>query len=402
MSNRNNKSREIVQSRSAPRETKKHAPERDSSQLIATDRRRVKGANIPNVGTPKANTPRKAPAPAPPPPQPAPAPPPTQNVVPGEIPRGKNAPPHLATGQLLNGKFRIEKIIGSGGFGQIYKASDEMTRLAVAIKVVPCDHEPGRMILEQKVLIMLRNTPHAPHLIASGSYNGLMYIVMEMLGKNLADLRRKRKTKRLSVGTVLRAGQQAVAGLKAVHDVGYLHRDVKPSNMCIGLEGVHRRTIYIVDFGMTRQYRTGAGQIRNARPYAGFRGTMRYVSLTVHERKEQGPVDDFWSLFYTIVELAEGSVPWKQLTDPDDIARKKKITTYEDMCRYVPKGVKEFMAHLEKLQYHQQPNYTLLQQILQNSLPPDVSADSPFDWEENPSIVKSLSKSGKADQDTTS
>ena len=60
-------------------------------------------------------------------------------------PRGKNASPHLNTGQLLNGKFRVEKMIGSGGFGQIYKASDESTKLSVAIKVVPSDHEPGRM-----------------------------------------------------------------------------------------------------------------------------------------------------------------------------------------------------------------------------------------------------------------
>lgn len=115
-------------------------------------------------------------------------------------------------------------MIGSGGFGQIYSASDETTRLSVAIKVVPCDHEPGRMILEQKVLILLRGTPHAPHLIASGVFNGLMYIAMEMLGKNLGDLRKRRKSRRLSVSTVLRVGLQAVAGLKAVHDVGYLHR----------------------------------------------------------------------------------------------------------------------------------------------------------------------------------
>lgn len=80
------------------------------------------------------------------------------------------------------------------------------------------------MILEQKVLHLLRGTPHAPHLIASGSYNSLLYIVMEMLGKNLGEIRKKRKNRRLSVSTVLRVGQQAIAGLKAVHDVGYLHR----------------------------------------------------------------------------------------------------------------------------------------------------------------------------------
>ena len=157
------------------------------------------------------------------------------------------------------------------------------------------------MILEQKVLILLRGTQHAPHLIASGNFNSLMYIVMEMLGKNLSDLRRKRKNKKLSISTVLRVGQQAVAGLKAVHDQGYLHRDVKPSNMCIGIDGVHRRTVYILDFGMTRQFRHQNGAFRKERIYAGFRGTMRYVSLTVHDRKEQGPADRMIAVRYYIL-----------------------------------------------------------------------------------------------------
>uniref|UniRef100_A0AC34F546 Protein kinase domain-containing protein n=1 Tax=Panagrolaimus sp. ES5 TaxID=591445 RepID=A0AC34F546_9BILA len=310
-----------------------------------------------------------------------------------EVPRGKNAPPHLNTGQILNGKFRIDKIIGSGGFGQIYSASDEVTRLAVAIKVVPADHEPGRMILEQKVLILLRGTQHAPHLIASGSFNGLMYIVMEMLGKNLGELRRKRKDRKLTISTVLRVGQQAISGLKAVHDVGYLHRDVKPSNMCIGVDGIHRRTIYVVDFGMTRQYRNQNGGFRKERAYAGFRGTMRYVSLTVHERKEQGPGDDMMSLLYTLIELAEGNLPWKHLSDPDDIAQKKRITTFEDMCNYFPISIKSFYQHLEKLQYHQMPDYQLLTNYLQKALPSNVLNESPFDWEETPSILKSVNKS---------
>lgn len=41
-----------------------------------------------------------------------------------------------------------------------------------------------------------------------------------------------------------------------------------------------------------------------------------------------------WSLLYTLVELAEGQLPWRQLTDPEEIARKKRVVRYEDMIRY--------------------------------------------------------------------
>uniref|UniRef100_A0AC35FR52 Protein kinase domain-containing protein n=1 Tax=Panagrolaimus sp. PS1159 TaxID=55785 RepID=A0AC35FR52_9BILA len=314
-----------------------------------------------------------------------------------DIPRGKNAPPHLSPGQMLNGKFRIDKIIGSGGFGQIYKASDELARVSVAIKVVPAehepgrmileqklahvsvaikvvpaDHEPGRMILEQKVLSLLRGTKYVPHLLASGMFNGLMYIVMEMLGKNLGELRRKRTDRKFSISTVLRIGLQAVAGLKAVHDVGYLHRDVKPSNI---------------------QYLNQNGGFRKERAYAGFRGTMRYVSVKVHDRKEQGPGDDLMSLLYTLIELGEGSLPWKQLNNPEEITQKKRITTFEDMCELFPSSIKSFYQHLKKLKYDQLPDYNLLTYYLQTALPSNMSNESPFDWEENPSISKSFEKS---------
>lgn len=61
---------------------------------------------------------------------------------------------------------------------------------------------------------------------------------------------------------------------------------MKPSNICIGLQS-NERTIYIVDFGMARKYRFDDGMVRKERYYAGFRGTMRYVSVTVHERRDQ-------------------------------------------------------------------------------------------------------------------
>ena len=66
-----------------------------------------------------------------------------------------------------------------------------------------------------------------------------------------------------------------------------------------------------------------------------------------------------------MIELAEGSLPWKQLSDPDDIAQKKRTTLFDEMCRNIPPSVKEFQSHIEKLQYHQLPNYSLLTSILQ-------------------------------------
>ncbi|VDO85323.1 unnamed protein product [Heligmosomoides polygyrus] len=236
----------------------------------------------------------------------------------------KNAPQYLERGTLLAKKYRLEKMIGGGGFGQIYRATD----IVVAAKVEPQSEDAGRMVLEQMVLTKLVGTRHSPRLYASGWLHTYNFIVMQMLGRNLTD----GDPMFFNFQTV-RVGIQIVEALKAVHDLGFLHRDVKPSNMCVGI-GEHRRIIYLVDFGMTRQFRMSNGNFRKERVYAAFRGTMRYVSLSVHERKEQGPVDDLWSVFYTLVELAEGSLPWRTITDHDEIFKMKRASTYGNLCRY--------------------------------------------------------------------
>ncbi|KAI6195836.1 hypothetical protein M3Y94_01035600 [Aphelenchoides besseyi] len=295
--------------------------------------------------------------------------------------RGKQAPPHLPNGIVLLDRLRIDRMLGSGGFGQVFRAFDQATGKWVAVKVEPCDRDAGRMILEQKVLSLLRSTDHFPKLIASGQHANFMFIAMEMLGRNLGDLRRRLTNKRFCASTGLRAVDQMVAALREVHNVGYIHRDVKPANMCIGLGQEKQRTIYLVDFGMTRRHRTESGEVRKCRTYAGFRGTSRYVSLTVHERRDQGPRDDLWSLLYSLIELVEGSLPWRHIDDDYEMEQKKRRTPIEEMLMHLPRSIKEIAEHLEQLTYEQTPNYELISQILVNALPSNPSEQPPFEWE---------------------
>ncbi|VDK79301.1 unnamed protein product [Litomosoides sigmodontis] len=293
---------------------------------------------------------------------------------------GRNAPQYFKEGQIIDCKFRIDKLIGGGGFGQIYRVIDERSKTVLAIKIEPEDHEPGRMILEQKVMLKLRGTLNIPQFYASGNFCGYNFIAMQILGKNLSELRKYQPKKRLSISTVSRVGIQLVTALKAVHDIGYIHRDIKPSNICVGLYS-HKRTIYIIDFGMARQYRFDDGMVRKERYYAGFRGTMRYVSVTVHERRDQGPVDDFWSLFYSLVELIQGFLPWSSFVEANEIAKYKKNVTFDEFGRLVPKEMATVMNHLSQLHYHQVPNYELLRSEFNKMLPKNTSGDVQYDWE---------------------
>lgn len=235
---------------------------------------------------------------------------------------------------VLAGKFKIEKMIGGGGFGQIFRATYLQRGIVVAVKVEPESEEAGRMVLEQKVLAKLAGKMNIPRIFYAGATDGYNFIVMQILGLNLTDLKRMTRNKRLQIHTTVRVGIQMVQALRDVHEIGYLHRDVKPSNMCAGL-GDHRRIIYLVDFGMTRQFRMGDGSLRRNRHYAAFRGTMRYVSVGVHMREEQTPKDDLISLYYSLVELGEGVLPWRTITDADEIMHLKYKSGHNDLCTWV-------------------------------------------------------------------
>ncbi|ETN86876.1 hypothetical protein NECAME_16078 [Necator americanus] len=118
-----------------------------------------------------------------------------------------------------------------------------------------------------------------------------------------------------------------ILSVKLVHDYGYVHRDIKPNNFVMGhkddLERAH--IVHILDFGLSRAYavfKNGKWIARKARGTAEFRGTLRYCSPNVHEKKEQGRQDDLWSLFYVLIELHCG-LPWQTVRD-----KHKVLCTY--------------------------------------------------------------------------
>ena len=70
-------------------------------------------------------------------------------------------------------------------------------------------------------------------------------------------------------------------------------RDVKPSNFAVGRTPQTMRRIYMLDFGLARQYTNANGEVRPARAAAGFRGTVRYASINAHKNKEMGKQGSF-------------------------------------------------------------------------------------------------------------
>lgn len=96
----------------------------------------------------------------------------------------------------------------------------------------------------------------------------------------------------------------------------------------------HRRLI-IVDYGLARRFRNASGQRIELRPRAGFRGTLRYVSIRVHDRLEQGPPDDLIALFFSLIELIRGELPWRDIRSNEEMKEAKLNLVFIYACNYI-------------------------------------------------------------------
>ena len=139
--------------------------------------------------------------------------------------RPSKSEPLVPIGTSIQQKFRLIEVIGAGGYGQILKAYWKDEKIHVAVKIMPKRIEPQRMILEQRILYAVQNKPNFPYLFASGSVGDqYMFLVMELLGKSLSDLRKKCEGKRFEPPTAIRVSLQVLEALRIFHEIGYVHR----------------------------------------------------------------------------------------------------------------------------------------------------------------------------------
>ena len=227
-------------------------------------------------------------------------------------------------------------------------------------------------------------TAHVCEFIGCGRNDKVNYVVMTLLGPSLSELRKRQHHQRFSHSTVLRVGVQIITAIRSIHNSGFLHRDVKPSNFAIGATPGTSRTCFMLDFGLSRQYTTLTGEVRQPRTVAGFRGTVRYASLNAHLAHDLGRHDDLWSVFYMLVELAVGQLPWRRIRDKEEAGEVKAQYDHRKLIKTMPYEFLNFLSHLKDLTYFQKPDYAMLIKLFQCSMKRLGIHDSdPYDWEQD-------------------
>ncbi|MBN9120096.1 MAG: serine/threonine protein kinase [Planctomycetes bacterium] len=213
----------------------------------------------------------------------------------------------MLVGQQI-GPFEIEKELGSGAMGTVYRAKfhkREDRVIPVALKVVSLgllgnESAMARFEREANILKQLKH-PHIVRLIATGHYKNTPFIAMEYIDGEALDRVLARRGK-LTWEEVLSYGKQLCEGLQYAHDKGIIHRDLKPSNLMITRDG----TLKLTDFGIAKD--TDVTALTGANSTIG---TAAYMSPEQCKGdKNLSNKSDLYSLGIVFFELLTGRKPF--------------------------------------------------------------------------------------------
>ena len=255
------------------------------------------------------------------------APPVARELTPDElsadtalVPAGARKPYDSLFGLVIDGRYRIDSVMGSGGMSQVYAGTYLKTSVKVAIKMIDLSISGDLSMQERSVnearSMMQLQSNHVVRALDVGTLpSGQIYIVMEYLdGEDLGAILTREGA--LPWSRVADIGVQICNGLATAHRRGIIHRDIKPQNCFQVLVDDNPGHIKIIDFGVARdEARAGPTQ-------QGFLiGTPEYSAPELLGGVKANPASDVYALGVTLYKLLTGLPPFRGAT-PMETLRK--------------------------------------------------------------------------------
>jgi len=320
--------------------------------------------------------------------------------------------------------FIVEKdvFLGSGHFGDVYKGRNALTGEPVAVKL---EYRSRTIAYREWEVLMRMQGLGAPTVYYTGHVGRYFVCVMQLLGPTLQKALESRVSRRFTWPQVSQIALKCLALIKRVHDIGYVHGDVKPENFLLEYREPKNQTssrqntggscvdplallevnidardasgtgangttsvsdpkyarvtpakidvnvpLYIIDMGLATRWREDDATGKHV-PYGQridhFSGTVRYASVNAHLGRHLSRRDDLESLAYMLIYLLKGQLPWQGFVGDDknmQVCESKGRMLVNDICRAVPDELRYFLAYVRQLKFAEQPDYEYMARIL--------------------------------------
>ncbi|MEZ4440532.1 MAG: serine/threonine-protein kinase [Polyangiaceae bacterium] len=225
----------------------------------------------------------------------------------------------VAPGDIVAGKYRVERVIGTGGMGVVVEAWHIHFEERVAIKFLlpqmgANEEAVGRFEREAKAAFKIKSE-HVTRVIDVGKLDGSApYMVMEYLeGTDLGERLTNREA--FPIPSAIDFVLQAAEAVGEAHTLGIVHRDLKPENLFLTRRADGSACIKVLDFGLSKVDDTSGQKVRE-RALTGTKqvmGTPQYMSPEQWmSSKDVGPASDQWALGVILFELITGHQPFDQ------------------------------------------------------------------------------------------
>lgn len=201
----------------------------------------------------------------------------------------------------LDGRYALDALIGRGGMADVYRATDQVLEREVAVKVLrgdaAADTDRARFREEAQMVAALDHPGLVSVLDAGVAADDVPYLVMDLVeGTSLAGFCRG---KRVAGHRVAFVGAELAAVLSYVHGHGIVHRDVKPSNILVGRDGIIR----LADFGIARLVADPTGHTVTGTTI----GTAAYIAPEQVRGEPATAASDVYSLGLVLLEALTGT-----------------------------------------------------------------------------------------------
>jgi serine/threonine-protein kinase len=218
-------------------------------------------------------------------------------------------------GDLLAGKYRVERVLGQGGMGIVFAANHELLGVRVAVKLLLTDIASSteavtRFVNEAKNAARIQSDNVARVMDVGTLDGGRPYMVIEFLeGDDLSKLLEQRGA--LSVQEAVDYVLQALEGLAQAHSIGIVHRDLKPANLFLVKRQDRTMQVKVLDFGIskaTNPLGEGSGAMTSTKALLGSPYYMSPEQL--RSSKSVDARADIWSIGIILYELLTGTPPF--------------------------------------------------------------------------------------------